>query len=92
MSTDCTIFPAGVSAFSHRLGSSLLTLCRLAVGGFSFVRRQAGPGLGLRGNAVHILENTGKPPRSLHTEYSTLHSVTQSLILTVHDWVSNLNT
>lgn len=38
---------------------SVLTLCRLAVGGFSFIRGHAGPGLGLHVNAVHILENTG---------------------------------
>lgn len=59
-STDCTIFPADVLAFSRSLGSSLLTLCRLTGGGFSFVRGQAGPRLGLHGNAVHILEEHRK--------------------------------
>lgn len=37
------------------------TLCRLAVGRFSFVQGHAGPRLGLHVSIVHILENTGKP-------------------------------
>lgn len=89
-STDCTIFPADVPAFSRSPGSSLLTLCRLAVGGFGFVRGHAGPRLGLHVNAVHILENRGKP-RTVFTVFNTnIHSTSVPLILTVHAWVSRI--
>ncbi len=80
VSTDCTIFPAGVSAFSRGLGSSPLTLCRLAVGGFSFVRGHAGPRLGLHVDAVHILENTGKPQTFFTQNTPTVTSLLLILI------------
>lgn len=74
VSTDCTIFPDDIPAFQTP-GSSALTLCRLAVGGFSFVRGHAGPRLGLHINTVYILENTRRSQACL---YSELHSAPQT--------------
>lgn len=75
VSTDCTIFPDDIPAFQTR-GSSALTLCRLAVGGFGFVEfSHAGPRLGLHINTVYILKNTRKSQACL---YSELHSAPQT--------------
>ena len=91
MSTDCTISPADVSAFSRSLGSWQLTLCRLTVGGFGFVRGHAGPRLGLHVNAVHILENTGKKQKGVFNLNDSNFTILLYIIEYSHGWESNPN-